>query len=145
MLQSNLYDNDIVALPQVTWVCVDDQGNVMGMNDHHKVEIDGYRSICIDHLLDHSLLEGLVIIEDGEEISVEFNEDRYNKAQNLIKSNTLRAKRDMECFSYINRGKLWYDITIDTEIKKEEFQKWYQNWLDVTETFEIPEKPEWLV
>ena len=54
----------------------------------------------------------------------------------------LRSLRQLECFSIINRGTLWYATL--TEIQKQELQNWYQEWLDVTETRVVPEKPNWL-
>lgn len=54
----------------------------------------------------------------------------------------LRSKREFECFSVVNRGALWYEgITVQQYL---ELQKWYKDWLDVTETKIIPSKPEWL-
>ncbi len=55
---------------------------------------------------------------------------------------TLREKREIECFSVINRGQLWYNRL--TEEQKVELDSWYNAWLDVTETMIIPEKPSWL-
>lgn len=55
----------------------------------------------------------------------------------------LRDKREIECFTYINRGKLWYDNL--TEEQLVELDAWYNLWLDVTETKVIPNKPKWLV
>lgn len=54
----------------------------------------------------------------------------------------LRFARSQECFPIINRGSLWY--TQLSEEQKIELQEWYKAWLDVTETQQIPEKPEWL-
>ena len=54
----------------------------------------------------------------------------------------LRSKRETECFSIINRGKLWYDKL--TEEQTKELDKWYHEWLDVTKTQTIPGKPAWL-
>lgn len=58
------------------------------------------------------------------------------------KKNSLRAKREAECFPVINRGKLWYDNL--TEYQIEELDKWYRGWLNVTDTLVVPEKPIWL-
>lgn len=58
------------------------------------------------------------------------------------KLNLLREQREIECFSIINRGKLWYDKL--TEEQVQELNTWYQAWLDVTETKVIPIKPSWL-
>lgn len=54
----------------------------------------------------------------------------------------LRDMRDVECFSIINRGQLWYNIL--TAEQYDELQVWYKAWLDITETKIIPKKPEWL-
>lgn len=54
----------------------------------------------------------------------------------------LRYKREIECFSVINRGQLWYNKLDDEQLQ--ELDNWYHEWLDVTETKIIPEKPSWL-
>lgn len=64
------------------------------------------------------------------ELTVSFNEEE------------LRLTRQLECFSVINRGKLWYDSLTETQLR--ELREWYQAWLDVTETSEIPVRPQWL-
>lgn len=61
--------------------------------------------------------------------------------KDLVKQD-LRAQRETECFPYINRGKLWYDSL--TELQRSELSEWYSAWLNVTETFVVPQKPEWL-
>lgn len=53
-----------------------------------------------------------------------------------------RNRREVECFSIINRGNLWYANLTEEQIL--ELDKWYKAWLDVTETKIIPDKPEWL-
>ena len=64
----------------------------------------------------------------------------------------LRARREYECFSYINRGVLWYN-TLTTE-QQQQLNTWYQAWLDVPQVYQetkpanietiIPQKPSWL-
>lgn len=54
----------------------------------------------------------------------------------------LRLKREKDCFTYINRGQLWYNHLTDEQ--KQELDVWYTAWLDVTETKVIPNKPLWL-
>ena len=58
------------------------------------------------------------------------------------KKNDLREKREYECFSIINRGKLWYDTLTSEQI--EELNEWYRAWLDVTTTLVEPKRPEWI-
>lgn len=54
----------------------------------------------------------------------------------------LKNRREKECFSVINRGKLWYDTLSYEEIA--ELKDWYYKWLDVTVTRKVPKKPKWL-
>ena len=54
----------------------------------------------------------------------------------------LREARNIECFSLMNRSPLWF-MTLSQE-QQQELIEWYQAWLDVTETLEVPKKPEWL-
>ena len=66
--------------------------------------------------------------------------------------NNLRARRERECFIYINRGALWYN-TLTTE-QQQELNTWYQAWLNVPQVYLetkptdietiIPTKPSWL-
>lgn len=58
------------------------------------------------------------------------------------KKEQLRARREQECFSIINRGSLWYDNLSGVQL--EELEEWYHKWLMAPQTLEVPEKPEWL-
>lgn len=53
-----------------------------------------------------------------------------------------RKQRETECFPIVNRGKLWYDCLSFEQLA--ELRKWYEDWLNVTETLVIPIKPKWL-
>ena len=54
----------------------------------------------------------------------------------------LRERREKECFSVINRGKLWYDRLTKEQLS--ELEAWYQKWLDVTKTMNTPVAPKWI-
>lgn len=54
----------------------------------------------------------------------------------------LRERRNVECFSIINRGKLWYDTLTQEQLV--ELNNWYNAWLNVTQTEIIPTKPTWI-
>ena len=54
----------------------------------------------------------------------------------------LRLLRQTECFSVVDRGKLWYSTLTKEQLS--ELTAWYNSWLNVTETKSVPEKPEWL-
>ena len=71
------------------------------------------------------------------------SDDRQKEIENERELTYLRSQREKACFPYINRGYLWYSKLTDEQ--KEELDVWYQAWLDVTETRQIPDAPEWLV
>lgn len=54
----------------------------------------------------------------------------------------LRLRRETECFSYINRGYMWYSAL--TLLQWIELKRWYLAWLRVTETLTPPDKPSWI-
>jgi len=54
----------------------------------------------------------------------------------------LRGQRETECFSIVNRGQVWYNTLTPQQIA--ELQSWYNAWLNVTETMQVPVKPIWL-
>ncbi len=54
----------------------------------------------------------------------------------------LRIMRETECFPVINRGQLWYSHLTDSQL--EELKAWYEAWLNVTKSLNIPTKPSWL-
>ena len=64
---------------------------------------------------------------------------RIDKRQEI---NELRQLRKDECFPIINRGRLWYECLTYEQLR--ELREWYHNWLNVTETKQIPTKPAWL-
>lgn len=65
------------------------------------------------------------------------------EAEKIDVSHIIRLQREGECFSIVNRGKLWYDNL--TKAQLDELQAWYQNWLDAPATRKIPQKPKWLI
>lgn len=78
-------------------------------------------------------------IKDG---ALFFDEDKASAIQTEEENEQLRVERDKECFTVINRGWLWYDTLSDKQTK--ELRKWYQDWLDVTDTRKKPDRPSWL-
>lgn len=73
---------------------------------------------------------------DGKVVAVEHEVTEEELLQ------AFRQKREIECFTIINRGKLWYDSL--TEQQSIELNNWYNSWLDVTTTRVVPEKPSWI-
>lgn len=56
--------------------------------------------------------------------------------------NEIRARRESECFSVINRGNLWYGKLLPAQV--EELNRWYEAWLDAPETLVTPKRPYFL-
>ena len=54
----------------------------------------------------------------------------------------IRARREVECFSIVNRGGLWYDRLSPEQ--RAELDAWYQAWLDAPQTSVVPDAPVWL-
>ena len=68
---------------------------------------------------------------------------KYFILESLYTDDCLKDRRERECFRIIdNRSTMWYNHLTDEQ--KQELDKWYQAWLNVTETKIIPTKPEWL-
>jgi hypothetical protein len=55
---------------------------------------------------------------------------------------TIRKRREKECFPIINRGFLWYERLSREQLN--ELEEWYQAWLDAPETRIIPALPIWV-
>ena len=74
--------------------------------------------------------------------TLEYDGQQNTEIEKKALCDDLRKRRETECFSYINRGQLWYDRLSDEQ--KSELQVWYADWLKVTDTLTAPEKPSWL-
>lgn len=82
----------------------------------------------------HKYVNGEIVSDGGTERSRTI----YN--ENLKAE--LRSRRAHECYPIVNRGQVWYDnLTPDQKL---ELSRWYEEWLNVTATLEVPAKPAWL-
>ena len=70
------------------------------------------------------------------------NEDRKTEDIRNELITDLRQRRELECFSVVNRGEVWYK-RLDA-LQKEELDAWYQAWLDVTITLTPPDPLPWI-
>lgn len=77
---------------------------------------------------------------DGEKLV--YDEARAAELQAEANRDVIRARRERECYSVINRGQLWYEgISLAHLV---ELRKWYKAWLDAPATLIIPDRPAWL-
>lgn len=92
-------------------------------------------------------VEDDVIVEIGKTKKFDIEKNTvvdYDNSKELEEKELalLRKRRETECFSVINRGKLWYNkLTIEQEY---ELADWYDAWLNVTETKEVPQRPSFV-
>lgn len=78
-------------------------------------------------------------VRDG---TVAFDSEQNALLEQEQLKEAFRQRREKECFAVINRGQLWYEgISIQQLL---ELRQWYKDWLEVTETMVVPEKPTWL-
>lgn len=71
-----------------------------------------------------------------------FDESKKAEADHKFRINTIRMRRQSECFSVVDRSQLWYNSL--TNEQKAELQEWYEAWLIAPDTLVIPTKPDWL-
>lgn len=71
-----------------------------------------------------------------------FDENKKAKADYKFRINTIRMRRQVECFSVVDRSQLWYNSL--TNEQKAELQEWYEAWLVAPDTLVIPTKPDWV-
>ena len=90
----------------------------------------------IEHFLAHY---EAYTCRDGELV---FDSSRDDEVTDKTVKEELRIRRERECFSFVNRGQLWYGTLTVKQIA--ELTAWYKAWLKVTETKVVPEKPSWL-
>lgn len=113
------------------WVCERHPYNIPLTETFIEVEDDVYyQTFTSDEYFAWRVVDGNVV------------QVRYEDTPEEVVLNKLREQREVECFSVINRGKLWYDNLTEEQVV--ELNQWYQEWLDITETKVVPTKPSWI-
>ena len=79
-----------------------------------------------------------IIIEKVTSADIEAIKFMRNAGNVDTAKNILRQIREQECFSKTDRP-IWYKKLSSYE--QIEVDNWHGKWLEVTDTFEIPEKP----
>lgn len=101
--------------------------------------IDG---IEVPEPVDFSHFEGnfeSYTVKDGELV---YDDQEHEILKDQAEIADLRLRREKECFTFINRGQLWYATLSVKQLA--EMTTWYKAWLKVTETKVVPERPTWL-
>ena len=101
---------------------------------------ESYDMIYISDDEERLLLSGRPVKLENGRVVIDEEEEELSNYEAL--KTQLRERREVECFSYVNRGWVWSKQL--TKEQREELEDWYIRWLKVTETFKIPNKPEWL-
>lgn len=103
-----------------------------------KIYENGGRSL--KELKDIPSIEGKAAWDEYEDIYVyiPFTAEEQQKHD----TDLIRSRREFECFSVVDRGKLWYEGL--TAAQLEELKAWYQAWLDAPQTGVIPDSLEWV-
>ena len=90
----------------------------------------------IDHFIEHWQSYKA---QDGKAL---FDEAQDTALAEESEKEALRQRRQEECFTFVNRGQLWYATLSIKQLA--ELTAWYTAWLKVTETKTIPKRPTWL-
>lgn len=123
------------------YVVINKDNNVVAMSKGCKIEMEDCITKEVNESLDVGMMDGYVLEND----KIVFSDTRFEARQLENKQWDLRNKREEVCFSVVNRGDIWYDKYVNTDERKQEFEDWYQAWLDVTDTLVEPETPAWIV
>ena len=105
---------------------------LLGENPVCTIEVEEPENFDGWHFNSYRVVDGVCALD----------EEKLNELNLKAQKDEIRAMREKECFSYINRGTLWYNKL--TPEQDAELQTWYDAWLEAPETLVIPEKLEWL-
>lgn len=72
------------------------------------------------------------------------DEHKYASADWNISADEIRARREVECFQYINRGSLWETMYVTDVGRLTQLREWYVAWLNAPLSHIIPDKPNWI-
>ena len=129
LLYKTLYVTDFV---------LNENNDLIGPNGNKALDVEMPPQEELDRLFDYANAYKY----DQKTNSIIFDVNKYNIMELEAKKNELRKRREIECFSIINRGELWYETL--TQNQKEELSIWYNDWLNVTDTMTVPEPILWV-
>ncbi len=107
------------------WALIGDNG---GVDVSEPEDLDGFMQ-CFSG---YRLSDGMLVKDDEKDAATRLEQQKEQ----------LRSRRKDECFTYVNRGQLWYTALSVKQLA--ELTAWYKAWLNVTDTLTVPDKPSWL-
>ena len=132
------------------YITVTEEGRI-GILSNGRIQGETMYEVELDEAMHDKIVANMgrfVVEQDGEDLFLnyvpqsesELAEERRQMTEN--EKNSLRNRRSKECFEVINRGKLWYARLTNEQLR--ELDDWYIQWLQVTDTMTVPQKPYWI-
>ena len=132
------------------YITVTEEGRI-GILSNGRIQGETMYEVELDEAMHDKIVANMarfVVEQDGEDLFLnyvpqsesELAEERRQMTEN--EKNSLRNRRSKECFEVINRGKLWYARLTNEQLR--ELDDWYNQWLQVTDTMTVPQKPYWI-
>lgn len=132
------------------YITVTEEGRI-GILSNGRIQGETMYEVELDEAMHDKIVANMgrfVVEQDGEDLFLnyvpqsesELAEERRQMTEN--EKNSLRNRRRHECFEVINRGKLWYAKLTSEQLR--ELDDWYNQWLQVTDTMTVPQKPYWI-
>ena len=132
------------------YITVTEEGRI-GILSNGRIQGETMYEVELDEAMHDKIVANMgrfAVEQDGEDLFLnyvpqsesELAEERRQMTEN--EKNSLRNRRRHECFEVINRGKLWYAKLTSEQLR--ELDDWYNQWLQVTDTMTVPQKPYWI-
>lgn len=132
------------------YITVTEEGRI-GILSNGRIQGETMYEVELDEAMHGKIVANMgrfAVEQDGEDLFLnyvpqsesELAEERRQMTEN--EKNSLRNRRRHECFEVINRGKLWYAKLTSEQLR--ELDDWYNQWLQVTDTMTVPQKPYWI-
>ena len=132
------------------YITVTEEGRI-GILSNGRIQGETMYEVELDEAMHDKIVANMgrfVVEQDGEDLFLnyvpqsesELAEERRQMTEN--EKNSLRNRRSKECYEVINRGKLWYARLTNEQLR--ELDDWYNQWLQVTDTMTVPQKPYWI-
>ena len=105
------------------YMCVDKDKNCIAFS-YDPIAMEGYETVCVNcqNEIDADRAYGYLIDKGNQLIWSDEKWEQY--MQDVIEPNSIRERREEECFAIINRGDTWYRLHVNTVQREEELRRW---------------------